>query len=429
MRRHRRFSIVSIIAMIFSIITLLSLTAQAEGNVVAAFEGNEYTVAVGKQITVTPVIQNYWGEKTITYASSDESIATVSSWGSVTGVSAGNTTILCTVKCGDKEFNLSYNLVVTQLIKSLKFEESRIVLCTNEVYTPQVIIEPENATNTTLLFELSDSSVAYLLDDCSLQGRYIGQCTLTVTAQDGSGVSARVTVEVPMVTVSETNIVIDTPEGVDFTYCLNSANLNSVRSSSGTTGDCFTTGYIKSVYLSETAVKKGFGGAAEKYAGEVRYLHLLPLKPGYGSYVFTINGSSVSVPVQVTRNAGYEERQYSYFTQWCNGEGLRYSVNGTIQNIEYSEITDENGESCRLVQFTLLMEDKLGQYAICSMSEQKLITSQENNKKGKPIVIDELLGKSIVFRGVYEGLVDYTAPNGLYYSAPSFTGERWGIQE
>lgn len=395
----------------------------AEGNIVAAFEGSEYSVVVGRNITVTPVIQNFWGQKTFSYTSADESIATVSAWGSVTGISAGTTTIFCTVTAGEKVFELSYKLVVNQLITSLKFAESKIVLSTNEIYTPQLIIEPANATDTTILFEISDSRVASLQDDCSLQGEYIGQCSLTARAQDGSGAVASVTVEVPMVTVSETNVVIDDPEGVDFVYCVNRPNLSSISTSIGVSGDCFT---FRSVKSQDTEFEPRFGF---EYWGKAEKIHLIPIKPGYGSFVVTINGRSASIPVQVTRNAGYEERPFSYYTQWCNGEGLRFSIGGKVQEIDYLISKDENGGETRTVQFTLLAENKVGQYATCAISEKDFMLAYEEALSKENYTVEELEGKDVTFKGIYRGLVDYTAANGLQYSIPSFDVEKWELND
>ena len=43
--------------------------------------------------------------------------------------------------------------------------------------------------------------------------------------------------------------------------------------------------------------------------------------------------------------------------------------------------------------------------------------------------VEELEGKDVTFKGIYRGLVDYTAANGLQYSIPSFDVEKWELND
>lgn len=56
---------------------------------------------------------SYYGDAVVTYASNDESIATVDENGEVTGVAAGETSITASIKDGDKETSKSYKVIVS----------------------------------------------------------------------------------------------------------------------------------------------------------------------------------------------------------------------------------------------------------------------------------------------------------------------------
>ena len=361
---------------------------ESESSIVVAFEANDYSTLVGKTITVKPVIQGYKGKTKYSYSSDDTSIATVTEAGTVKGLKAGSTKITCIVTLNDVVYDVSYNLFVMQPVKQIKFEKSSIEMHSRETYDIPVTILPADATSTQLEWKSSNSSVATVDENNVIHGHLVGSATLTATAKDGSGVKATLKVKIPRVSFAEKNVTIDTPDGYVLTYWINDEN-GIFTITSGTSGKCITSA-IHSENTWERVEKK---------------VRLIPIKTGSGKYIVSINGKNYSVNVKVTRNAIYENAQYSQLGKNKSLQNLRFSMSGSIVNIEEGE---EN------YNITMLFDQKTGQYTIVSLPK---------DKKTDQITVDTV----VTINGVFDSMVDYTAASGLKYSVPHFSCESISI--
>lgn len=110
-------------------------------------EKYEKTLYVGETLSLTArVLPTNATEQRISYKSSDVAVATVSSTGTVTGISPGSVSIQ--LSAGD--FVKSIDLTVEIKTSTIKLSSSFVVLKPGEAYQITAAIYPENATHNVL---------------------------------------------------------------------------------------------------------------------------------------------------------------------------------------------------------------------------------------------------------------------------------------
>ena len=139
------------------------------------------------QLTAT-VSPTEAADKTVTWKSSNENVATVSSSGLVTAVGNGTTTITVTTTTGAKTAtcNVTVNIAVTEV--SLDKNEATLFK-RGDTLQLTATVSPSEAVNKSLKWESSDEAVATVSDSGLVTAVNRGNCTITVTALDGSGKS------------------------------------------------------------------------------------------------------------------------------------------------------------------------------------------------------------------------------------------------
>ena len=154
------------------------------------------TVNVGSYMTITAkVLPANANDKSVTWSSSDESIAKVNSSGRVTPVGPGT----CTITCASEPFpgvSASMDIIVQQPVTKLSFLEKEASVHVGSTVTVFWQVEPANATDKSVSFQSRDSSIATVDADGTIHGLRRGSTTITVTAQDGSKKQASIKVNV-----------------------------------------------------------------------------------------------------------------------------------------------------------------------------------------------------------------------------------------
>ena len=171
------------------------------------FENENQKVKIGEiielKLSVEPQnIPNY----VFQWSSSDESVAIVDNDGKVTGKQKGEAEITATTKDGSEIFaTCKVTVVEPILITSVKFDLTEKEIKVNESFVITPTIEPSNATNKTLSWSSSDTSIAIVNQTGKVEGKGVGEATITATATDGSNVYAKCIVDVkyPQVTSVE----------------------------------------------------------------------------------------------------------------------------------------------------------------------------------------------------------------------------------
>lgn len=126
--------------------------------------------------------------KSVTWSSSDDTIATVSATGEVTAVGAGTATI--TVTTVDGSFTASCTVTVsaaTVAVTGVTVSPKTDSLAVGDAdITLTATVAPENATNQNVTWSSSSDLIATVSDAGIVHAVGVGEATITVTTEDGS---------------------------------------------------------------------------------------------------------------------------------------------------------------------------------------------------------------------------------------------------
>ncbi len=132
-------------------------------------------------------------DKTVSWSSSDDKVATVSASGEVTAVAGGKCTITATTNSGGKVASCS--VTVTQGVTGIRFENAKITMYETEAITLSPIITPATATDTSVTWASTNSQIASVSAGGIVTARAAGTAIITATTKDG-GYSDSVTITV-----------------------------------------------------------------------------------------------------------------------------------------------------------------------------------------------------------------------------------------
>jgi len=146
--------------------------------------------------------------KTVTWTSSDTTVATVATDGKVTATSKGGTAIITVTADGDKTKTatcaVTVNVPVTGV--TLNKPSTSILMGSYEILFPK--ISPDNATNKNVTWESTIPTVATVSETGEVTALTVGTTTIRVTTVNG-GISAYCTVTVSNVAVPVTSVTLD----------------------------------------------------------------------------------------------------------------------------------------------------------------------------------------------------------------------------
>lgn len=126
----------------------------------------------------------------VSWESSDVSVATVSSSGEVTAVGVGD----CTITATSEEIKATCSVTVLPIhVSSVTLDRSDCELYEGSSLTLRAAVSPSNATYPTVFWSSSDTGVATVSSDGTLTAVSEGSCIITASA-DGQGAICRVTV-------------------------------------------------------------------------------------------------------------------------------------------------------------------------------------------------------------------------------------------
>lgn len=172
-----------------------------------------------KQNLVATVYPESASKKAVIWESSDPNVATVSSNGAVSAVGTGTATITCTATDGSEAVG-KCNVTVIQMVTGLKIEapSKSVTVNKNNSIKFKVTISPENASNKTLNWKSSDTSVVKVDSSGQITAVGGGVATVTCTAADGSGKSTEVEVFVPSISVDRSEYYVSSKDGLEITF-------------------------------------------------------------------------------------------------------------------------------------------------------------------------------------------------------------------
>ena len=157
-------------------------------------------------------------EVKLTYESSDESVATVDENGNVTAVGVGDCIITTKIVADTSATNESADVdsemlvvpenmsaetkvTVVKVIESITLDDSEGILTVGNKHKIDAVVEPEDATNKTVIWESSDDKVATVDENGNVTAQGTGQATITASSPN-SEASASYELTVQNVTCS-----------------------------------------------------------------------------------------------------------------------------------------------------------------------------------------------------------------------------------
>ena len=165
------------------------------------------TLTEGETMTLTATVEPEGAtDQSVTWISSNEDVATVDGSGKVQAVASGNATITATANDGSgvsASCDVTVEKAVVKVTK-ITLSQTTATLTEGETMTFTATIAPEDATDKSITWSSSNTSVASVDNKGKVTAKASGNATITATANDGSGVSAScvVTVEKKVVAVS-----------------------------------------------------------------------------------------------------------------------------------------------------------------------------------------------------------------------------------
>ncbi len=143
------------------------------------------SLTVGDNYTYSPIIKESEATTTFTWVSSDTSVATINSNGSLTAVGTGITTITCKAANGVRAQSVvSVSPKIVQSV-SVNHQSSDLSVGDNLQLTSSVL--PANATNKNVKWFSSNENVALVDDAGNVTAVGTGYCSIYAKADDGSG--------------------------------------------------------------------------------------------------------------------------------------------------------------------------------------------------------------------------------------------------
>ena len=160
----------------------------------------------GETATLTATVKpDNASDKTVTWSSSKTSVATVDANGKVTAVAEGNATI--TAKAGNKSATCSVTVTKNVVaVESITLDKSSLELNEGETATLVATVKPDNATNKTVTWSSSRTSVATV--DANGKVTAVAEGTATITAKAGDK-TATCSVTVKKNTVAVESVTLD----------------------------------------------------------------------------------------------------------------------------------------------------------------------------------------------------------------------------
>ena len=288
-----------------------------------SLSGSKSSIAIGEtsQLTVgyTPSDTNV---KNVTFTSSNENIATVSSEGLITGVAQGSATITATAQKESGTATATFNITVTPIaVTSVSLNSNSETIKAGKTVTLAATVAPSNATNKSVTWSSSNTSVATVSAGV-VTGVAEGTATITVTTVDGSK------------TATCTVVVQASSAGGEETFSITYTDLPSAYQTSDT------------VYTADSGIKFQAYNCAGGYSSKMQF----KASSGYlqttedlelqsitindrESNTLTVYGSNTagSFATEITgTNDVYDLTGYSYFKVARTASGAGYCSSITV---------------------------------------------------------------------------------------------------
>ena len=260
------------------------------------------TMNIGDSRTITAIIYpSDSTDKTIVWASSNESVATVTN-GIIRAIAGGNTTITAT--CGGVSNSCLVSVIVP--VTSLTLSETLISIVQGSTYKIKSSIDPSNATNKTVTWVSSNESVATVVNGV-ITAISEGSARITATA-DGKEAYVNVTVTnnsglipVSSLLLSQTDVSIKIGESQTVIATVNPTNADDATVtwiSANENIACVSYGIITGKAVGSTTITANAGGISKTISVSVieNSIPIVNLTISPNIYNLVVGGSKTVVP-------------------------------------------------------------------------------------------------------------------------------------
>lgn len=317
--------------------------------------------------------------KNISWSSSDETVAKVSSDGEVTGVDVGTAKISAVTE--DGSFKAECNVTITPKIigiTGVSLNKTNCNLVFGSTDQLRAIVTPFNATNQSVVWTSSNNKVATVSNVGLVTGVGVGSATITVRTVDGNK-EAKCEVVVSKNVVEEGFYLIKSAVDSSFTLDIkgnsveNCANVEIYKSNKGN-NQIF---YLKHVIDNEYLIRN---------LGSNKYLDVEGGKKSNGSNIiqYTLNNGDNQKWIIKKDNNGY----YSFVSK-CNGLYLDIA-NGKMENCNNVLLWSNNNGKNQKFELEKCNIDIIsdGYYKIASAKSRKYVLDVEGLSKNNCANID-----------------------------------------
>jgi uncharacterized protein YjdB len=255
------------------------------------------TLYTGEKFVIIPTVEPAEADnKSVTYLSSDTSVATVDSNGIVTGVKGGSAIILVTTV--ERGLVASMKVTVYEFVTKITINNESPYINYGVTRRLTATITPTSATNQGVNWSSSNSSVISVAANGNITAVGYGKATITATAKDGSGIYASVTITsvrpVSSISVNPSSVTVMEGSSVDVSASVNPSNA-TFRDVNWTTSD----GSIAKVDNSGTitGVKAGSCYVTVKSTdgNDLTATVRVTVKPAVPATAVVINSSSITM--------------------------------------------------------------------------------------------------------------------------------------
>ena len=154
------------------------------------------TLVAGKSASIRATIEpRNVSDASVTWTSSDETIATVSNRGQVQAIAPGQVEITATCNADPSVYS-SMTITVVRLAETVAFSEEEYTVTLNESQQLSVAVGPEDTDDKSVTYKSSNPRIVSVDENGKVTALAPGKVTITATTADGSNRRGRCTVNV-----------------------------------------------------------------------------------------------------------------------------------------------------------------------------------------------------------------------------------------
>ena len=346
--------------------------SQPQVNAVSSVSLDKTSVSlnVGESVTLAATVKpDNATNKTVSWSSSNASVASVDASGKVSAVAEGTATI--TAKAGDKTATCSVTVKKSVVaVSSITLDKSSLELTEGETATLVATVKPDNATDKTVTWTSDKASVATVDASGKVTAKAEGTATITAKASDKTAnctvTVKKIVVAVESITLDITSLILNEGETITLTATVKPDNASD-----------------KTVTWSSSNPTKATVDQSGKITAIAEGTVNITAKAGDKTATCTVTVMKVNIPVEsLTLD--------KYYLELIEGETATITAtvkpdNATDKTVTWSSnktavaTVDANGKVTAVAEGTAIITAKAGdKTATCTVTVKKKVVAVES---------------------------------------------------